>query len=1621
MEKNKKNLYEVVKSYEEEIARLRSNMKKEMNSNENLEGQQKIQDLERKFNLLSGTLGKELEEDLLRLAAENNSFSNREYSTKAVRLVAQEKKSLLEILKHYESEKQELTEKSEKLQKELNNYRKHRLPESDLDEKLKRKEEQKQVLEKKIGEELFQQIIGEDVEHQGKQRLMILQLAAEQEVPLAKVIADYEDDIRRLTRENETLRQALATESPDMSSVIDTINGYEQELAQMRSKNKNLEKLGEWVGIDLKEKIIQFENYQPVKQKSELPSNLATVMRDEAKTLAEVVSESELMQSREENDFLKENEKDCEFLTNKPGRDSANITSRNQQASSSSDESCNLKGQALAKMEEEQKTVAEILNGYEEEIIHLNLLADDFKTVRTKAGKDLINDLLKLNATENVEVTPCVNAISILQHKVDSTLEDVIREYESKIQSLEEGKTQSEKWLLEEKEKTQKLEKDVQNLLQDIVDLKMRQLKTEDDFSDEKGPEEHSLLEQNKRLKEELEQEKQTSKALSESKEEILSDLKTVIAENKKLKEDRGNESDLLQQNKRLKHEIEQEKKASKTLLESENNTEIVEGVGENDTLKEEKERGKDILQETKRLQNEPEHEKQTSKTSSESNYEVSDKLTAVFDENKELNEYKENENELQQENKRLQNELEPEKQTSEAFSKSKDEISNKLETVLDENKEFKEGRENEKKEDFLQENIRLQNELKHEREISQALSKSIYEISDKLESVLVENRKLKEDRENTNMNENDLLQQNRCLQSELEQEKQTSKALSKSNDEISSELKIVLDENKKLKEVKESIENENEDDLLQQYKRLEDELQHEKQSSKALSKSKDEMSKKLETVLSENKELKQGRKNENDLLQAIKRLQDELEQEKRISKVLSESKDEVTNELGTILVENSSLKEGAEKIIKEKEKKLSDQEENIEFLKADKKQLEDELRNFKKELVEKDEKLKEMNKNLMNAKSREIENSAEIENLKKERENYEVRLSGQDTINKDLEKNLSYCQQQLSQLNDLYEQSKAETAKLKKIADDARLSEKQKNETLKCQLDENEEMLRKTIKSYQDKFAKLEQKKEQNENQFNKEISSLSDQLELEKQTSERQKKNFDEALNREREQCKENLQLEFSREKERLKSKFENSIRDYKEREEGLQNALKELKVNHEEENKKISAAFLKEKSFLQNSFTEKLTAKDEERRKALDKLKIELEINFEKEKLEHLKTFEREKEDAIINITKEVSAQKSEMEAEFQAMLTHITKEHERDIESIENDLKLNAETFKEEKQNIVSEMESEKASLIAAHDQERELLENTVQSLLKEIVKLKQQRKELRNIHRKEKNELAKLSEQEKAEMKTNFDKCKTDLIERLQEDFSCNLSNEVTKREVLIQDLREELNSAIVKIKNLEIKLTKNVAQEEISNLIPNLETDQKDDAIKLRERTEQEYEEKLQKEKRKFEETMQGLRKEIYTLQEKRMLIQDRVYNHDSTNSEQKMIEKVIANYKKELLKKIEDEMLEKVTREKRPLEESIADLQQENDDLKQQKWDLKSQLRKEKLKMEEEFEKERENIEKRFAKEKEDLKCKYESRVQNEQAKRAMAEKVNRATSPGNSLVSTVINIQQILSLNHS
>ncbi|KAL9987737.1 hypothetical protein ACROYT_G002091 [Oculina patagonica] len=775
--------------------------------------------------------------------------------------------------------------------------------------------------------------------------------------------------------------------------------------------------------------------------------------------------------------------------------------------------------------------------------------------------------------------------------------------------------------------------------------------------------------------------------------------------------------------------------------------------------------------------------------------------------------------------------------------------------------------------------------------------------------------------------------------------------------------------------------------------------------------------------------ETRQRIKEEIELKQDNKRLQEDLRKEKKRRLSIEESKRDLLDEVDGLMREKEMLlkqQNGA----KDSEKLLEDMinlRKKLGELDTENKQLKKEVKELKEALSEvvvthDDEK----NKLLADCEKEKSEMMEELVASKIELETQLQELLG---MNDDLKGTIKNLQEELkesserlategevqdhnectdAEINNNDEDNVSLMQKLKQLELEANenernlLYEKEKNERLKEQLDETENALKQTLTKYQDEIKSIETEKAKQEDELRKEIEILVNKLELEKASAEQKQKDFEEVVQREKERLKEDIETEHEREKKKLQHDFEDKEEELNRQGKRRSAQLQDQGVQWKQEREELQAIFRAEKEKLQKAFDDELKIKINENDEKHKQTNEEMNRKFAKEKKEIKATIEKKIYEQLLD--KNMAA-----ESDFQEVLSKILQEHAKEIEGVENDIRKAEERFKEDKNKLIEQSDSEKEALKKLHEEEKKALESTVQNLLKEVVKLKQQRKEIRMIHKKEKEAMEEIYERDRLKLKDDWEQYKRDLLSKLQEDFDSKLANETTKLETRLEDMKQELNKSEQKRKELEDRLKGSAIDSEHVRSYEEAKgdkTDKDDEAHSgelksMKKSLEDEYDKKLKEEKLKFEETLQGLRREIGNLQEKRKLIQDKIYNQDPSLVDRNLMEKSIANYKMEMLSKMEEELTQKIAREKKPLEETIKEQQLEIDDLKRQRWELRNQIRRERSKLEEEFEIERERMENQFLKDKEELKSKLETRLQREMSKRAMEDKVSRTLSP--------------------
>ena len=773
--------------------------------------------------------------------------------------------------------------------------------------------------------------------------------------------------------------------------------------------------------------------------------------------------------------------------------------------------------------------------------------------------------------------------------------------------------------------------------------------------------------------------------------------------------------------------------------------------------------------------------------------------------------------------------------------------------------------------------------------------------------------------------------------------------------------------------------------------------------------------------------------KEEIELKQDNKRLQDDLTKEKKRRLSIEESKKDLLDEVDSLMREKEMLLK-QHNDAKDNEKLLED----MINLRKKLGELGTENKHLNKEVLELKEALSEVVVNHDDEKNKllvdcEKEKSQMMEELMASKLELETQLQELLGMNDDLKGTIKNLQEELkesseklsmegetptenesigAEINNNEETTIFLVQKLKLLEKEANenernlLYEREKNKKLKEQLDGTENVMKQTLTKYQDEIKSIETEKAKQEYELRKEIEILANKLQLEKESAEQQRKDLENIVQRERERLKGDLETEHEREKKNLRHEFEDKEEELSRQGRKRSADLKDQEEQWTKEREELQAIFRAEKEKLQKAFDDelnrKITENDEQHKQRNEDKEMEMNQKFAKEKMEIKAIIEKKIYEQLLD--KNITA-----ETDFQEVLSTILQEHTKEIEGVENDIREAEEKFKEDKNKLIEQNDSEKGALKKLHEEEKKALESTIQNLLREVVKLKQQRKEIRMIHKKEKETMEEIYERDRIKLKDDWEHYKRDLLGKLQEDFDRKLASETTKLETRLEETKQQLGKSEQRSKELEERLKENAIDSERASGFEGAKGDKidKDDERRARElkavrkSLEEEYENKLKKEKRKFEETLQGLRREIGNLQEKRRLIQDKIYNQDPTLVDRNLIEKSIANYKAEILSKMEEEVTQKIAREKKPLEETIKEQQIEIDDLKKQRWELRNQIRRERSKLEEEFDLERERLENQFLREKEELKNKLDTRLQREMTKRAMEDKVNRALSP--------------------
>ena len=333
---------------------------------------------------------------------------------------------------------------------------------------------------------------------------------------------------------------------------------------------------------------------------------------------------------------------------------------------------------------------------------------------------------------------------------------------------------------------------------------------------------------------------------------------------------------------------------------------------------------------------------------------------------------------------------------------------------------------------------------------------------------------------------------------------------------------------------------------------------------------------------------------------------------------------------------------------------------------------------------------------------------------------------------------------------------------------------------------------------------------------------------------------------------------------------------------------------------------------------------------------------------------------------------------MKGEYLELLRKVM-EHRRDIEEAEGILEeqrkqheMEKERLVGEKKQLVDRFNEEKNGMLYQIECERNSMEMAMQNLINEIVRLKEERKEIRKNNRTEREKMEMAFEKERVEFYSKNETAKTEMKEKLEKSFLEFSHKEKGMMEVKEKELKEEVlkltndrKEMTVRLKGMERELESRLSMEDNSDNFQ--ETREKGEKEERREQIRNEFEEKLKQEKMKFQETLVSLRQEIDgPLQQERNRANLVEFPQNQTHaSKMEDIRHTVTDLS--IYETMESDFRAKIHSEKLSFENRIKELRREKEELHEQKRELKSSMRNQRLEMCKKFEKEKQELAEKY------------------------------------------------------
>ena len=329
-----------------------------------------------------------------------------------------------------------------------------------------------------------------------------------------------------------------------------------------------------------------------------------------------------------------------------------------------------------------------------------------------------------------------------------------------------------------------------------------------------------------------------------------------------------------------------------------------------------------------------------------------------------------------------------------------------------------------------------------------------------------------------------------------------------------------------------------------------------------------------------------------------------------------------------------------------------------------------------------------------------------------------------------------------------------------------------------------------------------------------------------------------------------------------------------------------------------------------------------------------------------------------------------------------IEYLVRDYKEQMDDLKGQIKLQMEAFENEKQDLRRQLQEERNSTLRSKMNESSLLHITIQKRTDEVKILRQEKVNLLNKLKKEKGYNKK--------RETEF----SEKVSKIREECE-RLRCEKNKAQKSVIDQRRKLAATEERIQSMEEKHQMEIHQLEIKfeNKKTKLEQTIVTTESELKEGLQMEYRALLNKEREKYEDTMNDLRKEIASLQEQRQKIQTKLSSQTSRASYQFITKKNWLNVQS--FDKSPSNAYSSPFNGIKQVEDKLRDLEREVETLKREKTEIKVNYRQEKIQLQAEFDQQIVGLEEKYRRQIEGLKRRLHEATMQAQSSMLVSKKV--------------------------